>query len=115
MNAKDMVFENAIKNDAFLDSLKKAFLNLVSDYKEKLIEANPEEYYLGEVDFGYYNNGLGMASYGSEKEYDEEKALTDASEQVIEGLLCQEKDFWEVILNDNNFNSNLEQFLKGCL
>lgn len=115
MNAKDMVFENAIKNDALLDSLKKTFLTLVSNYKDKLIEDHPEEYCLGEVDFGYYNNGLGMASFGSETEYDEEKALEDASEQVIEGLICGEVDLWEVILNDVDFIEELEKFLKGCL
>ena len=113
--AKDMVFENAIKNDAFLDSLKKAFLTLVSNYKEKLIEDHPEEYYLGKADFGHYNNGLGMVSFGSEDEFDEEQAFEDASEQVIEGLICGEADLWEVVLNDIDFIEELEKFLKGCL
>ena len=63
-----------------LDVLKSVIDEKIEKLKESLIENNPEEYYVGEESYGYYNNGVGMASYGSEKTYDEDRAWNDAAE-----------------------------------
>lgn len=65
-----------------LDKLNSVIDNMISDIKDKLIEENPDEYYIGEESYGYYNNGVGMASCGSEKVYDEDRAWSDAAEKL---------------------------------
>lgn len=59
---------------------------LLNKIAKKLIEKNPDKYLLGEDDYGYYNNGVGMACYGKEKVYDEEQAYEDAKEYLIENI-----------------------------
>ena len=59
---------------------------LLNKIAKELIEKNPDEYLLGEDDYGYYNNGVGMACYGKEKIYNEEQAYKDAKEYLIENI-----------------------------
>lgn len=65
-----------------VDVLNSLIDKKIESIKEQLIEENPDEYYVGEESYGYYNNGVGMASYGSEKVYDEDRAWSDAAEKL---------------------------------
>lgn len=65
-----------------VDVLNSLIDKKIESIKEQLIEENPDEYYIGEESYGYYNNGVGMASYGSEKVYDEDRAWSDAAEKL---------------------------------
>lgn len=67
-------------------TLKTELNNFISAIADKLIENNPEDYEKGYVDYGYYHNGVGMACYGKEMEYDEDKAFEDAKEKIIEDI-----------------------------
>ena len=67
---------------------------------DKIIEEDPDEYYIGYADYGTYDNGCGKASYGGEKVYDEDKAYEEAIERLAVDtanggedyeLLCNEK------------------------
>ena len=70
------------KTEEFTTLLKEAVQALASQRADELIEKKPEEYYTGTADYGYYNNGLGMACYGTESTYDEAKAYDDAIEEL---------------------------------
>lgn len=60
--------------------------NYITKLSEKLIEDHPEEYQTRWCSYGTYNNGVGMASYGGEWEYDEESAFNDAADKLISDL-----------------------------
>ena len=97
-----------------LEALKKAFNALVEERKEKLIEENSEDYICGTSDCGYYHNGVGFASCGAtENEYDEGKALEDAKEEIIEGLVNNNDEVY-FLFENNEFTIALGKFLKGC-
>lgn len=98
-----------------LATLKKAFLAMTNGRAEKKIENNPEDYICGTSDCGYYHNGIGFASCcATEKEYDENKALEDAKEEIISELVNNEEDTVYYLFENNEFTIALGKFLKGC-
>jgi len=60
--------------------------NLLNKIAQKLLQQDPDKYYVGETDYGYYNNGVGMACCGKESIYDECQAYEDAKEYLQEQL-----------------------------
>lgn len=70
----------------FIAELRKAIQKESTDLAKTLIERDPEKYYVGESDYGYYNNGIGMACYGKEKIYDDDKAYNDARDTIAEDI-----------------------------
>lgn len=70
----------------FLAELRRATCREISKLLEKLIEDDPEKYCTGTTDYGYYNNGIGMACYGKEKTYDDDKAYNDARDAIAEDI-----------------------------
>lgn len=98
-----------------LEALKKAFLAMANERADKLIEKSPEDYICGTSDCGYYHNGVGFASCGAtENEYDEDKALEDAKEEIIYELVNNDFDAVEELFEYNKFTIALGKFLKGC-
>lgn len=98
-----------------LEALKKAFLAMANERADKLIEKSPEDYICGTSDCGYYHNGVGFDSYGAtENEYDEDKALEDAKENIIHELVNCDVDTMIELFEDNKFTIALGKFLKGC-
>lgn len=99
-----------------LQALKDAFTKLVQKRTDKLLEDNPEDYETGrKTDCGYFNNGVGFASYGAEEdELDEDKAYDDAKEEIMEELVNVDLETIEQLFEDNKFTIALGAFLKGC-
>lgn len=60
--------------------------NIIDDTAEHLINKNAEKYEIGTTDYGYYNNGVGMACCGKETVYDEEQAKKDAKNLLLQEL-----------------------------
>ena len=77
----------------FVAELRKAIYETASERSHKLIEQDPEKYYTGECDFGYYDNGCGMACYGKEKRYDEDTAYSDAINEIADDIANESNDF----------------------
>lgn len=66
----------------YIDDINYIIDRKIEEIAETLIEENPEDYYLGYESYGWYHNGVGMASCGGEKVYDEDRAWNDASEKL---------------------------------
>lgn len=99
-----------------LQALKNKFNKMVEAKKNILLEQRPEDYATGrKIDCGYFNNGVGFAPCGAEEEeMDEDKALEDAKELIIEELVNNDLDAVEDLFCDNKFTIALGAFLKRC-
>lgn len=104
------------KKEEMVQALKDAFNKLAEERKERFLEEFPEEYETGrKEDCGYFNNGVGFAPCGaSENELDEERALEDAKQKIIEELVNADFDTIIELFEDNKFTIALGAFLKGC-
>lgn len=104
------------KKEEMLQALKDAFKKMAEKRKDYILENNSEEYETGrKEDCGYFNNGVGFAPCGaSENELDEERALEDAKQKIIEELVNADFDTIIELFENNKFTIALGAFLKGC-
>lgn len=79
-----------------MDEFNEIIRKLASEEAQRLIENDPEEYFIEEADYGYYNNGVGMACYGKEKIYDEDRAYEDAIEAIAIDV-ANDGDYFRVL------------------
>ena len=86
--------------------MKNIIKNKIQEIADKLIEDNPDEYRLGWASYGSYNNGVGMASYGGEWEYDEDKAYEDAKEKFAESIENYDSEEYLLQLLENDIFRN---------
>lgn len=94
-----------------IDTLKNIVRDLASDEAQRLIENNPDKYYKGESDYGCYNNGCGMASYGSEPLYDEDLAYEDALEAIAIDT-ANGGEYYHLLENEK-LTSAIAEFIRG--
>ena len=87
------------KAQEILDTINIIIDENIEKIAKKLIEDNPDEYYKGYESYGSYNNGVGMASYGGEDVYDEERAREDACEKLAEDT-ANGGDDYELLYNE---------------
>lgn len=93
--------------------MKNIVKNKIQEIADKLIEDNPDEYRLGYVDYGYYNNGVGMASCGGEWEYDEDKAYEDAKEKFAESVENYDSEEYLLqLLENDTFRNTLANMIR---
>lgn len=86
--------------------IKKEIQYFISEIADYLIEQHPEEYETGYADYGYYNNGVGMACCGGETTYDEDKAYEDAKKQLLEDIAIYSGK------KEGHYNEHLENLLE---
>lgn len=98
------------KTKAILDDFNEVIRNLAYEEAERLIERDPEKYYEGEADYGYYNNGVGMACYGKEARYDEDSAYEDAIEAIAVDIANGSEYFQ--LFDDNKFTEALANYIR---
>lgn len=79
-----------------MDEFNEIIRKLASEEAQRLIENDPEKYFIEEADYGYYNNGVGMACYGKEKIYDEDQAYEDAIEAIAIDV-ANDGDYFQVL------------------
>lgn len=101
-----------------LEALKKAFLAMAEECKERLLEDDLEEGTEGKYfecyDTDYVDVGVGSVCVRKETIQDEDKAFEDAKENVIEALVNNDFDAVEGLFENNEFTIALGKFLKGC-
>lgn len=101
-----------------LEALKKAFLAMAEECKERLLEDDLEEGNEGKYfecyDTDYVDVGVGSVCVRKETIQDEDKAFEDAKENVIEALVNNDFDAVEGLFENNEFTIALGKFLKGC-
>lgn len=100
-----------------LEALKKAFLAMAEERKEKLLEDDLEEGTEGKY-FECYDTdsvdvGVGSVCVRKETIQDEDKAFEDAKEEIIEGLVNNDDEVY-FLFENNEFTIALGKFLKGC-
>ena len=99
-----------------LEALKKAFLAMAEERKEKLLEDDLEEGTEGKY-FECYDTdsvdvGVGSVCVRKETIQDEDKAFEDAKEEIIEGLVNNDDEVY-FLFENNEFTIALGKFLKG--
>lgn len=102
-------------DNEFIAELRKAIRKEATDLAKTLIEKDPEKYYTGECDFGYYDNGCGMACYGKEKRYDEDRAYTDALIVIADDIANESSDYEYAIklfVNNKDLTKELAKWIK---
>lgn len=101
-----------------LEALKKAFLAMAEECKERLLEDDLEEGTEGKYfecyDTDYVDVGVCSVCVRKEIIQDEDKAFEDAKENVIEALVNNDFDAVEGLFENNEFTIALGKFLKGC-
>lgn len=98
----------------FNTELAKRVKELASEMAESLIENNPEKYHVDTADYGYYNNGVGMACYGKEEVYDDDKAYEDALEVIATDIANGSYDYETAIklfMQDEKITSALAKYI----
>ena len=100
-----------------LEALKKAFLAMAEERKEKLLENDLElgvdgDYYEGH-DKDFVDVGVGSVCVRDDILQDEDKAFEDAKEEIIEGLVNNDDEVY-FLFENNEFTIALGKFLKGC-
>ena len=98
-------------NSELVDELGSIIDEKIESIAEQLIDENPDDYYLGEESLGWYHNGVGMASYGSHKAYDEDKAFEDAKEKLAEDTANGGEDY--ELLFDDKIMTVLAKFISS--
>ena len=93
-----------------LDDFNEVIKNLASEEAERLIERDPEKYYLRTNDYGYYNNGVGMDCYGKEDEYDEDQAYEDAIEAIAIDI-ANGSEYYQ-LFDNNKFTEALAKYIR---
>lgn len=101
------------KEKNLIENLKKAFNQLVNERQDYLLEKNEEDYFKG-YDKDYIDNGVGMQCIRCDAILDEEKALDDAKEQIIEEIEGNYYETIEDLFSKEEFVNSLVEFLKGC-
>lgn len=90
-------------------ALKKLTESVASD----LIENNPEDYNPKFEDYGWYNNGVGMACCGGEWTYNEEKAHEDAKEKIAESIENDYIEYLDTLLFNKEFCHALAEYIRS--
>lgn len=98
-------------DEQLIETLEDIVRDLASEEVDRLIERDPEKYYIGEASYGCYNNGVGMASYGSEPEYDEDLAYEDAIEAIAIDT-ANGGEYYHLLENEK-LTSAIAQFIRG--
>ena len=99
----------------------KNFLKVADTVLEKLtesvagdlIEKTPENYNPKFEDYGWYNNGVGMACCGGEYVYDEEKAYDDAKEKIAESIEHDYIEYLDVLFENKEFCTALADYIRS--
>lgn len=102
----------------FIAELRKAIRKEATYLAKTLIEKDPEKYYLGESDYGYYDNGVGMECYGKEKIYDDDRAYTDALIVIANDIANESSDYEYAIklfINNKDLTMELAKWIKDQL
>ena len=97
-----------------IDILKDELRKMISKQADRLMEEDPEKYYEGTRDYGYYDNGVGMACYGKEKVYDEDQAYEDAKKLIAEDVANGSADYetaYTLFIDNNKITSALAKFI----
>lgn len=97
----------------FLKIADKAIDKLADEIAEKLIDKNPEDYNPTFEDYGYYNNGVGMACCGGEMLFDEDAAREDAIEQIADDVESKQGDYWFDLLENDEFRRALADLIRS--
>lgn len=102
-------------DNEFIAELRKAIRKEATDLAKTLIEKDPEKYYLGESDYGYYDNGVRMVCSGKEKIYDEDRAYTDALIVIANDIANESSDYEYAIklfINNKDLTKELAKWIK---
>ena len=105
-------------DNEFIAELRKAIRKEATDLAKTLIEKDPEKYYLGEYDYGYYDNGVGMVCCGKEKIYDDDRAYTDALIVIANDIANESSDYEYAIklfVNNKDLTMELAKWIKDQL
>lgn len=78
-----------------------------------LEEEDPEKYNERFEDYGYYNNGVGMACCGGEWVYDDEKAHEDAVEKIADSIQDGDIEYLDMLLMKKAFRHALADLIRS--
>lgn len=99
----------------------KNFLKVADEELEKIIESvgfdlkedDPEKYHEHFEDYGWYNNGVGMACCGGEWCYDEEKAQEDAIDVIADSIQDGDIEYLDMLLEKKAFRHALADLIRS--
>lgn len=91
--------------------LKDVIKDIVYNQSQRLIEDDPQEYFLRKEDAGYINNGAGwVLCEAPENVYDEERAFENAKEKIIENI--DDFDF-DIFIENEKFIDELKRLIRS--
>lgn len=97
----------------FLRVATKSIDKLLEEVAQDLIESDEDEYCIGEDDYGCYNNGVGWASFGKEKVFDEQRAFEHAVDKVANNLRDMDSYYLQCLLEDDDFRKALVDLIRS--
>lgn len=106
------------KKEEMVQALKDAFNKMAEVRQQKLLEEDldfdNEGTYFQHWDTDSVDVGVGRVLVRKEVIQDEDKALEDAKQEVIEEIVNADFDTIIELFEDNKFTIALGAFLKGC-
>ena len=86
---------------------------IIESVANDLIEKSPEDYNPKFEDYGWYNNGVGMACCGGEWTYNEEKAYEDALEKIADSIQDGDIEYLDMLLMKEEFCHALAEYIRS--
>ena len=99
----------------FIEILKDEIRKMITKQADRLIEDDPEKYYMGRANLGSHQNGIGFVSDKGERVYDEDQAYDDAQELIAEDVANGSGDLetaYNLFIDNNKLTSALAELIK---
>lgn len=93
-----------------VDELNDVIRDIISEEADRLIEEDPEEYYIGKENFGSMHNGCGFVSLNGGNVYDTDRAWEDAVEAIAIDI-ANGSEYYQLFDNDK-FTQALAKYIR---
>lgn len=97
----------------FIKVADKALDEVVESVMTDLEEDDPEKYNRHFEDYGWYNNGVGMACCGGEYCYDDDKATEDAIDKIADSIEDGDIEYLDMLLMKKDFRHALADYIRS--
>ena len=93
-----------------IDELNDVIRDIIHEESNRLIEQDPEEYYIGKENFGSMNNGCGFVKLDGGNVYDEDRAWDDAVEAIAIDI-ANGSEYYQ-LFDNNKFTEALAKYIR---